>query len=176
MLSLMKTPTRMLARCRALRTMATVVEAALGPLPSAFTSVHRFPVWASSPSTPLPPLTTLWWTYNVFDSSHSDAWIGLYVGAYDLNSTFISAPIDQQISLWDESHNFLDNPDGSGSNSGYGLNSATFVNDQEFYEIWVWCGGSAWGDGDHTLWGSWGGSSLGVAVPWIHLEYFGGGG
>jgi hypothetical protein len=116
-----------------------------------------------------------WWTLNQFDSSHSDAWIGLYVGAYDLGGTFLVAPIDQQTSLWDESHDFLSSPVQSGSSSGYGLNASTFVNDQEFYEIWVWCGGSAWGDGNHTFWGSWAGSNLGVAVPWIHLEYFGGG-
>lgn len=122
-----------------------------------------------------PAFNYLWWTYNAFDSSHSDAWIGLYVGAYDSGGTFISAPIDQQLYLWNESHDFLSSPDGSGSNSGYPLNGATFVNGNQFYEIWVWCGGSASGDGDHTFWGSWAGSSLNVSVPSIHLEYFGGG-
>jgi hypothetical protein len=114
-----------------------------------------------------------WWTYNAFDSSHSDAWIGLYVGAYDLGGTFTSAPIDQKLYLWDESHDFLASPDGSGSNSGYPLNAGTFVNSDQFYEIWVWCGGSISADGDHTFWSSFAGSFLNVTVPWIHLEYFG---
>jgi hypothetical protein len=124
--------------------------------------------------TAIPAFNYFWWTYNTFDSSHSDAWIGLYVGAFDLGGTFIGAPIDQQNYLWNESHDFLASPDGSGSNSGSALSAVTFVNGDELYEIWAWCGGSASGDGDHTFSGSYGGSSLNVAVPWIQLEYFGG--
>jgi len=121
-----------------------------------------------------PVFNYLWWTYNAFDSSHSDGWLGMYVGAYALDGTFIGARVNTQNFLWNESHSFLDSPDGQGSTSGYGLNNSLFVNSDEFYEIWVWCGGSASGDGDHTFYGSYGGSSLNVAVPWIHWEYFGG--
>jgi hypothetical protein len=123
-----------------------------------------------------PAFNFIWGTYDAFASSHSDAWIGLYVGAYDLSGNFLGAPIDQQNFLWNESHDFLASPNGSGSNGGYYLNAATFVNGEEFYEIWVWCGGSASGDGDHAFWGSYGDSFLNVTVPWIQLDYFGGGG
>jgi hypothetical protein len=115
-----------------------------------------------------------WWTYNVLDSSHSDGWVGLYVGAYALDGTFLGAPISTKSILWNESHSGFDSPDGKGSSSGYPLSCRFFVNSNEFYEIWGWCGGSSSGDGNHTFWGSWGGSSLNVTVPWIHWEYFGG--
>lgn len=119
-----------------------------------------------------PAFSYLWWSYNVFDSSHSDGWLGLYVGAYNPDGTEYAVPVDQQIMLWNESHDFLDSADGNGSNSGYPLNAWIFVNQESFYEIWVWCGGSASGDGDHTFWGSFAGSSLSLSVPFIHWEYF----
>jgi hypothetical protein len=49
------------------------------------------------------------------------------------------------------------------------------VKDDEFYEIWVWCGGAASAFGDHTFYGSRAYPSISVTVPWIHLEYFGAG-
>jgi hypothetical protein len=119
-----------------------------------------------------PALSYQWWTYNAFDSSHSDGWVGIYVGAYTLEGTQYTH-IDQRSTLWDESHSFLSSPDGRGSNAGYPLSAAMFVNSQSFYEVWVWCGGSVSADGDHTFWGSWAGAFLDVSVPFIHLELWG---
>jgi hypothetical protein len=119
-----------------------------------------------------PALSWEWWTYNVFDSSHSDGWIGLYVGSYDMNGTQYTH-VDQRVNLWDESHSFLASPDGAGSNSGFPLTETQFINSDSFYEVWVWCGGSASADGSHTVWGSWAGSKMHVSVPFMHIEYWG---
>jgi hypothetical protein len=113
-----------------------------------------------------------WWTYNVFDSSHSDGWIGIYVGSYDANGTQYTH-IDQRVSLWNEDHSFLASPDGRGSSSGWPLSEVQFINSDSFYEIWVWCGGSASGVGQGFLNGSWAGSAIQAHVPFIHLEYWG---
>jgi hypothetical protein len=34
-----------------------------------------------------PAFSYIWWTFNTFASSHSDGWIGIYVGEYTLNGT-----------------------------------------------------------------------------------------
>jgi hypothetical protein len=119
-----------------------------------------------------PAFSYNWWTYNTFDSSHSDGWIGTFIGEYTPNGTQYSH-IDQEITLWNESHDFLTDADNSASNSVYPLSAALFVNGQSFYEIWVWCGGSFSADGDHTFYGSYAGSILSVSVPFIHLELWG---
>jgi hypothetical protein len=117
-------------------------------------------------------LNWTWWTYNVFDSSHSDGWLGIYVGSYDSNGTQYTH-IDQRVTIWNEDHSFLAGPDGRGSNSGWPLSSAQFINSDSFYEVWVWCGGSASGFGQGFLNGSWAGSAIRAHVPFIHLEYWG---
>ena len=119
-----------------------------------------------------PSLQWSWWTYNVFDSSHSDGWIGIYVGSYDLNGTQYTH-VDQRVTLWSEDHSFLASPDGSGSNSGLPLLEGQFINSDSFFEVWVWCGGSVSGAGQGFLNGSWAGSAISAHVPFIQLEYWG---
>jgi len=119
-----------------------------------------------------PAFNYKWWSYNTLDSSHSSAWIGLFVIAYTLDFSEYAVPIEQQIYLWDESHSFFDSSDGQGSNSGFPLSATTIVNGDSFYQVWVVCGGTATADGYHTFWGSSAASILTVAVPAINMELY----
>ncbi|KAI9768302.1 MAG: hypothetical protein M1839_004137 [Geoglossum umbratile] len=107
-------------------------------------------------------------SYNVFDSSHTAGFIGIYVGEYTLEGAFVRAVVDQRISLY--------NIDGggshSGSNSGFSLFASTAVDSSHFYEVWVWAGGDAEGDGWSLFWGSGAGSALNVHVPSMSIFAF----
>ena len=61
----------------------------------------------------IPSFTYVWDSSNVLDSSHTGAFIGLYVGQYTLGGDFVQAVVDQQISLWDSGGG-----SDQGSNSG----------------------------------------------------------
>jgi len=109
-----------------------------------------------------------WVAVNTWSSSHSAAFIGLYVGEYTLEGEFVQAPVDQQISLWDST-----NGGDQGSTSGYPLSASILVDSDHFYEIWVWAGSDAEGDGWTNdfffTWGSYAASYLNVHVPSISL-------
>ena len=109
-----------------------------------------------------------WVAVGTFASSHSAAFIGLYVGEYTLQGEFVQAVVDQTISLWDSTGG-----GDQGSSSGYPLSASILVDSNHFYEIWVWAGSDAEGDGWTNdiffTWGSYAASYLNIHVPSISL-------
>jgi hypothetical protein len=101
----------------------------------------------------------------------SDGWIGLYIGEYTLQGDFVQAVVDQQTRLW-----LLTSDDGvfSGSNSGFPLTASCPVDNDHFYEIWVWAGVDATGYGGGLL--NWGfaDGTLNVHVPSISVFAYSG--
>jgi hypothetical protein len=119
-----------------------------------------------------PAFSYYWWTICAFASAHSDAFIGLYVGRYNLSGGFDGAPVNQQISLWNDSSWWSGVGSRSGSNSAYPLFAQFNVDSSHWYALWVWIGGNASGAGWGTFSGSGAGSSLNVALPSISWELF----
>jgi hypothetical protein len=111
-----------------------------------------------------PSFNYVWDSDNVFDNSHTGAFIGLYVGQYTLSGEFVQAVIDQQISLWNSGGG-----SDQGNNSGFPLFASTPVDSDHFYEIWVWAGGDAEADGWSAFWGSAALSSANLVVPSISV-------
>jgi hypothetical protein len=112
-----------------------------------------------------PAFSYAWFTYSVFDSSHSDGWLGLYVGQYTLAGDLDRVAVNQQISLWNDDSWWNGAGYHTGSNSGYPLSAWFTVDSAHWYAMWVWAGGSVYGDGWSTFWGSAAYSSMNVAVP-----------
>lgn len=114
-----------------------------------------------------PSFNYIWDSDNVLDSSHSHAFLGIYVGEYTLGGDFVQAVIDQQINMWDSGGG-----SGQGSNSGYALFGSTNVDSDHFYEIWVWAGGDAEADGWSLFWGSAALSAMNIFVPSIEIHVY----
>jgi len=114
-----------------------------------------------------PAFNYIWDSDNVFDNSHTHAFIGFYVGQYTLGGEFVQAVVDQQATLWDSGGG-----SGQGANSGASLGASTPVDNDHFYEIWVWAGGDAEADGWSAFWGSAALSALSVAVPSISVHAY----
>src|SRR5262245_28137063 len=114
----------------------------------------------------------MWSTYCVLASAHSDAFIGLYVGRYNVSGGFDGAPVSQIIRLWNDDSWWYGAGSHSGSNSGFPLIAQFNVDWSHFYALWVWCGGRATGEGFGTFSGSGAGSQLSVAVPSMTWELF----
>lgn len=112
-----------------------------------------------------------WWTYCAFASAHSDAFIGLYVGRYNLSGGFDYAPVNQTIGLWNDD-TWLGGGSHSGTNSGFPLFAQFNVDRSHWYALWVWCGGRATGAGWGIFTGSGAGSNLSVRVPSMTWELF----
>jgi hypothetical protein len=119
-----------------------------------------------------PSFTYNWYTYSVLDSSHSDGWIGLYVGRYNLSGDLDAVPVSQQISLWNNNSWWSGAGSHTGSNSGFPLSAWFVVDSSHWYAMWVWTGGSVFGDGWGTFSGSGAQSSLSVATPSISLVVY----
>jgi hypothetical protein len=118
-----------------------------------------------------PGFTDDWGDWCAFDSASADAWIGLYVGSYDLTGAFTGSVVDQQVSLWSDSSWWSGVGSQQGSNSGFGLYAPSIQVDQDHqYAIWVWVGGDVSGAGWGTFSGSGAGDDLSVAVPSITWE------
>ena len=118
-----------------------------------------------------PAINFNWWDICAFASAHTDAFMGLYVGRYNLSGGFDGAVVNQQISLWNDS-SWWSGGSGSGSNSGFPLSAQFNVDGSHWYAMWIWCGGNVSADGWHTFSGSGAGASLSVAVPSITWELF----
>ncbi|MDE3136651.1 MAG: hypothetical protein KGL59_08750 [Acidobacteriota bacterium] len=114
-----------------------------------------------------PAFQYLWDSSNFLDSSHTGAFIGIYVGEYTLGGDFVQAVVDQQISLWNSGGG-----SDQGANSGYPLFASTPVDTSHFYEIWVWSGGDAEADGWSAFWGSAALSSANLTVPSISIHVY----
>jgi len=121
-------------------------------------------IWAN------PAINYQWSDLCNWDSAHSDGFLGLYVGRYDLSGGFVSAPVNQKISLWDDSSWWYGQYD-MGSNSGFPLFSQLNVDSNHWYALWVWCGGHIEAAGlEGAVFGSNAGATLSVAVPSITWE------
>jgi hypothetical protein len=118
-----------------------------------------------------PSFSYNWWTSCAFASAHSDGFIGLYVGRYTLSGGFEAAPVNQMVSLWNDS-SWWSGASGSTSNSGYGLSAQIDVDSSHYYLIWVWCGGYVSASGWHTFSGSGAGAYMNAGVPSVHAELF----
>ncbi|MGO9082033.1 MAG: hypothetical protein ACLQDY_23860 [Streptosporangiaceae bacterium] len=112
----------------------------------------------------VPAFNYIWDSDNVFDNSHTHAFLGLYVGQYTLEGEFTQAVVDQQIGLWDSGGG-----SDQGTNSGFPLLAGTPVDSDHFYEIWVWAGGDAEADGWSVFWGSAALSAMNLTVPSISV-------
>jgi hypothetical protein len=118
-----------------------------------------------------PSINYRWWDYCAFASAHTDGFIGLYIGRYNLSGGFDAAPVNQQRSIWNDS-SWWSGGGGSGSNSGFGLSAQLNVDNSHWYALWVWCGGNVSAEGWHTFSGSGAGASMSVAIPSITWELF----
>jgi hypothetical protein len=108
-------------------------------------------------------------TIAVLDWAYSDGWIGLYVGEFDLSGGFVASAIDQQTTLW-SIDSWLQTVDQPGTSSGFPLFAELNVDNDHFYEIWVWCGVDSSAAGMGTFWGSGADSFLSITVPSITWE------
>ena len=97
-----------------------------------------------------PSINYRWWDYCAFASAHTDGFIGLYIGRYNLSGGFDAAPVNQQRSIWNDS-SWWSGGGGSGSNSGFGLSAQLNVDNSHWYALWVWCGGNVSAEGWHTF-------------------------
>jgi hypothetical protein len=119
-----------------------------------------------------PAFDYAWLTSGIFRTGHSDAFIGLYVGRYNLSGGFAGAVVNQTVTLWDDSPTLGSSGLRTGSNSGYPLFAQFDVDRSHWYALWVWCGGRAKGDAGDLISGSMALSRLNVNVPSITWELF----
>jgi hypothetical protein len=120
-----------------------------------------------------PGFTYRWGTFCAFCSAHSDGWIGLYGGRYNLSGGFDGDLINQQISLWNDNSWWYGVGSQTGSNTAFPLFAQANVDSSHWYALWVWCGGgiSACGFGS-PFWGSNAGASMSVTLPSMTWELF----
>lgn len=119
-----------------------------------------------------PAFNYRWHTICAFASAHSDGFIGLYVGRYNLSGGFDGAPVNQIISLWNDDSWWSGAGSNTGSNSGFPLFAQFNVDSSHWYALWVWCGGRASGAGWGVFSGSGAASNLNVTVPSMTWELF----
>jgi hypothetical protein len=120
-----------------------------------------------------PALNDDWGDWCSTDGAGSDGWVGLYIGEYVVDGGgFVGAPVDQQISLWSDSSWWSGVGSQEGSSSGYPLFAQLNVDNDHFYEIWVWGGTDVYGAGWSTFWGSAAGGDLSASVPSITWELY----
>ena len=118
------------------------------------------------------PAISWWWSdYAVLDTAHTDAFMGLYVGSYDLNGAFAGAVVDQRHSLWDDTSHFTQTDD-HGTNSATTVSTQLWVDNAHQYILWLWCGTAASGPGNGGLFSGGGASSsLSVTIPALCWSY-----
>ena len=119
-----------------------------------------------------PSFNYSWGTYSVFQSSHSDGWLGLYVGQYNLSGDLDRVAVSQQISQWNDNSWWSGAGSHNGSNSGYPLSAWFYGYSSRWYAMWVWAGGSVYGAGWSTFSGSGAISGMSLGVPSISLVLY----
>jgi hypothetical protein len=121
-----------------------------------------------------PALNYDWGDWCVLDGAGSDGWLGLYIGEYAVKGGgFTSAPVDQQINLWSDNSWWAGVGAQEGSSSGYPLFAQLEVDNDHYYEIWVWGGTDVYAAGWGGLFsGSGAGGDLSAAVPSITWELY----
>jgi hypothetical protein len=120
-----------------------------------------------------PAFTNSWGTFCAFCSAHSDGWIGLYIGRYNLSGGFDGDAAKQQITLWSDDSWWSGTGPQSGSNSAFPLFAQINVDSSHYYALWVWCGGSVSGCGFGSPFsGSGATARMSVTLPSITWELF----
>lgn len=119
-----------------------------------------------------PAINFSWGDLCVCDSSHSDGFIGLYVGRYNLSGGFAGAAVNQHISLWNDSAWWSGTME-DGANSAFPLSAQFNVDSDHWYALWVWTGSYIEAAGWSLLWGSGAFGEMDVTVPSITWELFG---
>lgn len=120
-----------------------------------------------------PALNYGWGDWCVMDGAHTDGWIGLIVGRYNLSGGFDSWVVNQRINLWNDDSWWSGTGWRTGTNSGYPLDAWFTVDSSHWYAMWVWCGGDVSADGwGSPFWGSGAGASMSVSAPSITWELF----
>jgi hypothetical protein len=87
-----------------------------------------------------PSFRLAWTTFCWHCSTHSDGFIGIYVGRYTLGGDFETAPIDEKTYLWNDDSWWYGTSDEATS-SGFPLSAQFDVDSNHFYALWIWCGG-----------------------------------
>jgi hypothetical protein len=118
-----------------------------------------------------PSFSYMWDTFCWHSSTHSDGFVGLYVGSYTLAGGFDGARIDQKSYLWSDD-SWWYGTSGQGTNSGFPVSAQLNVDSNHYYAIWVWCGGRDTSGGDGFLWFSTANSNFSMQVPSITWELF----
>jgi hypothetical protein len=117
-------------------------------------------VWAA------PAYSWFWTDSAVLDSSHTDGFVGIFAGSYDLSGAYTGAVADHRVQLWSDDAHFT-SATASGDNSAFPLSAAFAVDREHQYILWVWCGAYATGDGSHLFYGSDAYGEMMIAVPSI---------
>lgn len=112
-----------------------------------------------------PSFASFWYDYAYFSAAASRAFIGLYVGRYDMAWKFTGAVVDQRYTLWDDSSHVSDSGWHNDSSRGYSMTASCLVDRSSQYIIWVWCWGHAFAD--RILGGAGAEAMLRVTVPAI---------
>lgn len=122
--------------------------------------------------TSTPALNFGWGDWCGFDSCHSDGWIGLIVGRYNLSGGFDGWSVDEMVNLWSDDSWWHGAGWHTGTNSGYSLAAWFSVDSSHWYAMWVWCGGDISADGWGTFTGSGAASTMSVTIPSITWGLF----
>jgi hypothetical protein len=121
----------------------------------------------------IPLFNYSWLTSCAGSACHSDGWLGLYVGRYNLAGAFDRAVVSYQLLQWKSDEWFLHSGTVRGSNPGYPLTAYFPVDTAHWYAIWVWSGGSVWATdnwaGGFFAEGSSANSNLNLGVPLISM-------
>ena len=119
----------------------------------------------------VPSFNFSWGTFCAGAPSHSDGWLGLWIGQYNVAGGFDRVVVSQQLLQWKDDSWFWDAGQRSGSNPGYPLTAWIPVSTARWYAIWVWSGGSVYGAGwgGFLASGSSANSKLNVGVPLISM-------
>jgi hypothetical protein len=120
-----------------------------------------------------PALNYFWGDWCFLDSAGSDGWLGFYIGEYAVEGGgFVTAPVDQQITLWSDNSFWSGVGQQEGSTSGFPLFAQLEVDNDHWYAIWVWGGVDVYGAGWGGLFGSGAGGDLSASVPSITWELY----
>ncbi|GEJ59096.1 hypothetical protein [Anaeromyxobacter diazotrophicus] len=122
--------------------------------------------------TSAPALNFGWGDWCVLDGAHTDGWLGLIVGRYNLSGGLDGWSVDQQLDLWSDDSWWSGTGWQTGSTSAHPLDAWFTVDSSHWYALWVWCGGDISAAGWGIFSGSGAGSTMSVAVPSITWELF----
>lgn len=123
----------------------------------------------------VPAYSATWGTWCVLADAHTDGWIGLFVGSYNVSdNSYAGTIIDQKNSLFSDDSWWSGIGWRESTNSGYPLSAMFPVDNAHWYAIWVWSGGRIAADGwGGTFQGSGAHSGIVTNIPYMSWTYFG---